>query len=159
MDKLEKIGFTALLSALFAWLGIVAVPFLLLVLLQLIDYGTGLAAAKYRSEKISSYKSFWGIVKKICMWLLVVVGGVMDWLVTYAANNVGIQLEVSFVCAIIVCAWLMINEIISVLENMIDIGVKLPPFMMKFAKRIKGDIEKKADAESKEDSDDGSDNI
>lgn len=58
MDKLEKIGFTALLSALFAWLGVVAVPFLLLVLLQLIDYGTGLAAAKYRSEKISSYKSF-----------------------------------------------------------------------------------------------------
>ena len=57
MDKLEKIGFTALLSALFAWLGVVAVPFLLLVLLQLIDYGTGLAAAKYRSEKISSYKS------------------------------------------------------------------------------------------------------
>ena len=45
MDKLEKIGFTALLSALFAWLGVVAVPFLLLVLLQIIDYGTGLAAA------------------------------------------------------------------------------------------------------------------
>ena len=85
MDKLEKIGFTALLSALFAWLGIVAVPFLLLVLLQLIDYGTGLAAAKYRSEKISSYKSFRGIVKKICMWLLVVVGGVMDWLAAWGA--------------------------------------------------------------------------
>ncbi len=77
MDKLEKVGFTALLSALFAWLGVVAVPFLLLVLLQFkfIDYGTGLAAAKYRSEKISSYKSFRGIVKKVCMWLLVVVGG------------------------------------------------------------------------------------
>ena len=97
MDKIEKIGFTALLSALFAWLGVVAVPFLLLVLLQVIDYGTGLAAAKYRSEKISSYKSFRGIVRKTCMWLLVVVGGVMDWLVTYAANNIGIQLKVSFV--------------------------------------------------------------
>ena len=157
MDKLEKIGFTALLSALFAWLGVVAVPFLLLVLLQLIDYGTGLAAAKYRSEKISSYKSFQGIVKKICMWLLVVVGGVMDWLVTYAANNIGLELEVSFVCAIVVCAWLMCNEVISVLENMIDIGVKLPPFLMKLAKRIKGEIEKKADTE-KEDNSDG-DNI
>lgn len=157
MDKLEKIGITALLSALFAWLGIIAVPFLLLVLLQLIDYGTGLAAAKYRSEKISSYKSFWGIVKKVCMWLLVVVGGVMDWLVTYAANNIGIHIGVSFVCAIVVCAWLMCNEIISVLENMIDIGVKMPPFLLKLAKRIKGDIEKKAD--TKEDNDDGGDNV
>ena len=91
------------------------------------------------------------------MWLLVVVGGVMDWLVTYAANNIGIQLKVSFVCAIVVCAWLMCNEIISVLENMIDIGVKLPPFLMKLAKRIRGDIEKKADTE-KEDND-GSDNL
>lgn len=157
MDKLEKIGVTALLSALFAWLGIIAVPFLLLVLLQLIDYGTGLAAAKCRSEKISSYKSFRGIVKKVCMWLLVVVGGVMDWLITYAANNIGIQIGVSFVCAIVVCAWLMCNEIISVLENMIDIGVKMPPFLLKLAKRIKGDIEKRADTE--EDNDNGSDNV
>lgn len=157
MDKLEKIGVTALLSALFAWLGVVAVPFLLLVLLQIIDYATGLVAAKYRSEKISSYKSFRGIVKKVCMWLLVVVGGVMDWLITYAANNIGLPIKVSFVCAIVVCAWLMCNEIISVLENMIDIGVKLPPFMMKLAKRIKGDIEKKADTQ--EDNDDGGDNL
>lgn len=157
MDKLEKIGVTALLSALFAWLGVVAVPFLLLVLLQLIDYATGLVAAKYRSEKISSYKSFRGIVKKVCMWLLVVVGGVMDWLITYAANNIGLPIKVSFVCAIVVCAWLMCNEIISVLENMIDIGVKLPPFMMKLAQRIKGDIEKKADTE--EDKDNNGDNL
>lgn len=157
MDKLEKIGVTALLSALFAWLGVVAVPFLLLVLLQIIDYGTGLAAAKYRSEKISSYKSFRGIVKKICMWLLVVVGGVMDWLITYAANNIGLSIKVSFVCAIVVCAWLMCNEIISVLENMIDIGVKLPPFMIKLAKRIKGDIEKKSDTQ--EEKSNGDDNL
>lgn len=157
MDKLEKIGVTALLSALFAWLGVVAVPFLLLVLLQIIDYATGLVAAKYRSEKISSYKSFRGIVKKVCMWLLVVVGGVMDWLITYAANNIGLPIKVSFVCAIVVCAWLMCNEIISVMENMIDIGVKLPTFMMKLAKRIKGDIEKKADTQ--EDNDDGGDNL
>lgn len=157
MDKLEKIGVTAILSSLFAWLGVVAVPFLLLVLLQIIDYATGLVAAKYRSEKISSYKSFRGIVKKVCMWLLVVVGGVMDWLITYAANNIGLPIKVSFVCAIVVCAWLMCNEIISVMENMIDIGVKLPPFMMKLAKRIKGDIEKKADTQ--EDNDDGGDNL
>lgn len=157
MDKLEKIGVTALLSALFAWLGVVAVPFLLLVVLQIIDYATGLCAAKYRSEKISSYKSFRGIVKKVCMWLLVVVGGVMDWLITYAANNIGLPIKVSFVCAIVVCAWLMCNEIISVLENMIDIGVKLPPFMMKLAKRIKGDIEKKADTQ--EEKSNGDDNL
>ncbi len=152
MDKLEKIGFTALISALCAWLGMIAVPILLLVLLQLIDYGTGLVAAKYRSEVISSYKSFRGIAKKVCMWLLVAVGGVMDWLITYAVYSMGLNIKVTFVCAVVVCVWLMCNEIISVLENMIDIGVKLPPFLLKLAKRIRSDIEKKADTD-KEDND------
>ena len=145
MDKAEKIGFTAIFSAIFAWLGIVAVPFLLLVTLNIIDYATGLVAAKYRSEKISSYRSFKGIAKKICMWLLIAVGGVLDWLITYAAQNIGIDIGVSFVVAIIVAVWLMCNEIISILENMLDIGVRLPPFMVKIAERIKGEVEKAAE--------------
>lgn len=145
MDKAEKIGLTALLSALFSWLGLVAVPFLLMVVLQIIDYATGLCAAKYRSEKISSYKSFRGIVKKVCMWLLVVVGGVLDWIITYAAENAGINLGVSFVVACVVCVWLMVNEIISILENMTDIGVQFPPFLMKIAQHIRAKSEEKGD--------------
>lgn len=146
MDKMEKIGITALLSALFAWLGIVAVPFLLLVLLQIIDYATGLCAAKYRDEAISSYRSIKGIIKKVCMWLLVVVGGVLDWVITYAAESAGISFGVSFLFACLVCVWLMVNEIISILENMTDIGVKFPPFLLKIAQHIKAEAEKQGDA-------------
>ena len=153
MDKAEKIGITAILSAIFAWLGLVAVPFLLLVSLNIIDYATGLVAAKYRSEKISSYRSFKGIAKKICMWLLIVVGGVLDWLITYAAQNIGFDIGVSFLVAIVVAVWLMCNEIISILENMIDIGVKLPPFLMRLAERIKGGVEKAAELPEDKDKD------
>ena len=151
MDKLEKIGVTALLSALFSWLGLVAVPFLLLVLLQIIDYATGLCAAKYRDEAISSYRSIKGIIKKVCMWLLVVVGGVLDWIITYAAENAGISLGVSFVVACVVCVWLMVNEIISILENMTDIGVQFPPFLLKIAQHIKAKSEEKGDINTDED--------
>ena len=151
MDKLEKLGITALLSALFSWLGIIAVPFLLLVALQIIDYATGLCAAKYRNETISSYKSFHGIAKKICMWLLIVVGGILDWLVAYAAANVGLDLSGAVIVATIVCAWLMCSEIISILENMLDIGVQLPSFLLKLTKNIKSKVEKAADKQSEED--------
>ena len=151
MDKLEKIGITALLSALFSWLGLIAVPFLLLVLLQIIDYATGLCAAKYRDEAISSYRSIKGIIKKVCMWLLVVVGGVLDWIITYAAENAGISLGVSFVVACVVCVWLMVNEIISILENMTDIGVQFPPFLMKLAKHIRAKSEEKGDIDTDKD--------
>lgn len=148
MDKLEKIGITALLSALFSWLGLIAVPFLLLVVLQIIDYATGLCAAKYRDEAISSYRSIKGIIKKVCMWLLVVVGGVLDWIITYAAENAGISIGVSFVVACVVCVWLMVNEIISILENMTDIGVQFPPFLLKIAQHIKAKSEETGGTDS-----------
>jgi Phage-related holin (Lysis protein) len=66
MDKLKG-SIIAVFTALSAWLGFLAVPVLLLVAVNVIDYGTGLAAAKYRDQKISSYKGFRGIAKKVCM--------------------------------------------------------------------------------------------
>lgn len=158
MDKVEKIGATALLSALFTWLGVIAVPFLLLVMLQIIDYTTGVFAAKYRSEAITSYKSFQGIARKICMWLLVLVGGALDWLITYTSGSLGMQIS-SIVVATIVCVWLMCNEIISILENMADIGVKVPLFLLKTVEKIRDKAESEADIGdsngNKEDNDDG----
>ncbi len=157
MDKLERIGITALLSALFSWLTVVAVPMILLVVLQLIDYATGLCAAKYRNEHISSYKSFNGIAKKICMWLLVVVGGIVDWLIVYGSTSIGITLPLNGIVAIAVCVWLMCNEIISVLENMIDIGVRLPKFMLRITKHIQSKVEGAVDVTADEDEGGGAD--
>jgi len=149
MVRQIKLGLTALFSALFAWMGLIAVPFLMLVALQLIDYATGLCAAKYRSESISSYRSLRGIAKKVCMWLLIIVGGVLDWLIVYTAAGVGLQLGTSVVVAVIVCAWLMCNEIISILENMLDIGVQLPPFLEGITKHIRSKVEESADTKRK----------
>ena len=81
------------------------------------------------------------------MWLLIVVGGVLDWLIVYVAGTVGIDLGISVIVAIIVCAWLMCNEIISILENMIDIGVQMPAFLMKITKHIQSKVEESSDIE------------
>lgn len=64
MKRVKEISVTvgALLAS---WLGILYVPMLILIACNIIDYITGLCAAKYRSEAISSYKSFRGIAKKI----------------------------------------------------------------------------------------------
>ena len=120
---------------------------LILILCNVIDYGTGLCAAKYRDETIKSYKSIRGIAKKVCMWLLVAVGAMLDWLLQYAAETVGITIGLNFVVASIVAVWLIANEIISILENVKDIGAPLPPFLMKIASNIKSQAEKKAESE------------
>ena len=143
MDKI-KTWFIAIFTALSAWLGILAIPMLILVLLNITDYGTGLAAAKYRGKKISSEIGLQGIAKKICMWLVVGLGAAVDWLLTYASQQAGITLPFSFVVASLVAVWLICNEIISILENMVDIGVELPPFLAPLVKNIKKQVEDKA---------------
>lgn len=140
MEKM-KMAVIAALSALMAWMGVLAVPVLLLVGCNLIDYVTGRLAAKYRTQEITSYKGLKGIIKKVCMWLLIVVGAVVDVLINYALENIGAGFELPFIVAVVVAVWLLVNEIISILENVMDIGVTIPPFLLPLVKNIKRQIE------------------
>jgi toxin secretion/phage lysis holin len=130
-------------TALSAWLGILYVPAMILFVCNIIDYVTGICAAGYRKENVSSYRSFRGIAKKICMWLLIAVGAMLDILLEYAAKNVGISLGGEYIAGSLAAVWLIANEVISILENIRDIGTPLPPFLMTIAGNIKGKAEDK----------------
>lgn len=142
MDKV-KASFVAAFSVIFGWLGILAVPVLILAGLNFTDYITGILASKRRNELVTSDKGLWGIVKKVGMWILVGLGWAMDVLINYAGQYVGMSIKLPFVVATIVAVWLICNEIISILENLLDIGVAMPPFLMPLAKMIKGQVEDK----------------
>ena len=124
-----KLFITALFAGLTAWLGALAFPVYILVLLNIIDYFTGLTAAPYRKEKRNSTKGFRGIAKKVCMWVLVGLGAILDWLLGYAAGTIGIVMPFNFLLGSAVAIWLICNEVISILENIGDIGVKVPGFL------------------------------
>nr|DAJ10310.1 MAG TPA: holin [Caudoviricetes sp.] len=145
MDKIKAV-FVGIFTTLSAWLGILAIPVYLLVCCNVIDYGTGIAAAKYRGQAVNSYVGFRGIAKKVCMWLLVGVGAIFDILLAYAAEQAGIVLNFGYAIACLVAIWLICNELISILENMADIGVNLPPFLMRFVDNLKSQVETKAEA-------------
>lgn len=157
MEKIKAVT-TAALSALMARLGILAVPVFLMVACNIIDYATGLAAAGCRSEKIESYKGLRGIIRKICMWLLVLVGSLIDILIRYTVECAGIGISVPFLVATVVAVWIVVNEMISILENITDTGVRMPPFLMPLVRRIRRQIEETADiAESAGKEGDGED--
>ena len=144
MDKV-KVTIWAVISAIMGWLGILAVPVFLLVGCNIVDYITGLMAAPYRDDGcISSYKGIKGIIKKVCLWILVLVGAWVDILINYAVECAGINITIPFIVATLVAVWLIVNEIISILENIIDIGVKIPPFLLPVVKYIKKQTEDKA---------------
>ncbi len=132
---------TIIISAIMDFLGILAIPVFLMVGCNLIDYITGLIASKYRNEKMNSYKGMRGIAKKVCMWLLVVVGAIVDELIKYATQTMGFNIQIPFIVATLVAVWIVVNEIISILENIVDIGIDLPPFLMPIVRRIKKEVE------------------
>ncbi len=139
-----KAFFTTIFSLISSILGVLAVPVILMVGCNIIDYATGLMASPYRDEDINSYKSIRGIMKKVCMWLLVVVGAIIDQLLIYASNTVGVTMPFTFLVACIVSIWIICNEIISILENIKDMGVALPGFLEPLVKNIKSQVEDKA---------------
>ena len=119
---------TAIGSTLSSLLGVLYIPTLLRVLCNIIDYATGLMAAKYRADgTISSYKRFRGIAK----------------LILYASQTAGITLPFTFLISCIVAIWITCNELISILENIVDIGVTIPTFLLPLVKNIKSQTEEK----------------
>lgn len=137
-------------TTLTAWLGHLAIPMYVLVACNVVDYLTGLMAAPHRGEHPNSYKGFNGIAKKVCMWILVGVGAMIDILITYAAEQVSPGFMEPFIVAIVVALWLAFNEMISILENIRDIGVVLPPFLLKLVKLLKKKTEDVVDKEIKD---------
>ena len=141
MNVNYKFIFAAAFGFLSSLLGVLAMPVLLVVLCNIIDYATGLMASPYRSQDINSYKSIRGIGKKICMWLLIVVGVIIDQTLLYASDTVGIRMPFTFLVACIVALWIICNEIISILENIKDMEVELPAFLEKLTQNIKSQVE------------------
>lgn len=150
MERAKTI-IVAIWSIIMSALGILAIPVMLLITCNIIDYATGLIASKFRNQEIDSYKGIKGIAKKICMWLLVGVGVIVDQLLSYSADVVGITLPFTFLVACVVAIWLICNEIISILENINDIGVTLPPFLQPIVKNLKSQVEQKTTIDNQED--------
>lgn len=123
------------------------IPAILLVLSNVIDYVTALISLKIRGLPWDSSVGIKGIFKKVLMWLLVMVGAIFDMLIIYASEVVGIEAPFAFLIASVVAIWLICNELISILENIKDCGVKLPPFLEPIIKATQEKVEEKAKVE------------
>ena len=146
MDKV-KVIVTAVLAAVSSFLGVLYVPVMLLVLFNVIDYITGLFAAKNRGQKISSYQGIHGIAKKVAMYLLIMVAWGIDMLLISTGEMLGVESPLKFAIACVVSVWLVLNEALSIIENMIDMGVPMPPFLKPLIENLKTKVEEKTEEE------------
>ena len=140
-NKELQMFISAAFAGLLYYLGIVAVPIIMLIGAMIIDYATGMMAAWTNSE-LSSKRGVKGIVKKVGYLALVVAAMILDWLIYQGLQQINLDLHYSVFFAVLVAVWLIINELISTLENLSRMGVPIPNFMKKLIDRLKTTVEK-----------------
>ena len=149
-ERSLQVIFTAALAALTSYLGVIAIPVIILTAAMITDYITGMISAWHSSE-LSSKKGIFGIIKKTSYLALVCVGMGVDWLIYSGLKQVGIiDLNYTIFFGLLVTIWLIINELISILENLGSIGVPLPKFLFAVIKRLKNHTECVVESEDKE---------
>ena len=139
------------LGGLSAYMRVMFVPLVVLIGVMIVDYMSGMLKA-WGNDELSSKVGLRGIVKKLSYLMLVCVAGVVDWLLWSGLRQVGISLDFGFCFGLIVTIWLIINELISILENLEALKVPMPAFLKRIIKHLKSAVEVKGDnaAEEKE---------
>ena len=140
--KTIKIGVCSVTAALIGYLQAIAVPLIMLLIAVSCDYVSGMIAA-YSEGTLSSRKGKLGILKKLSYLIVIVAAALLDWILIKGLALIGQGVEIrTFYLAAVVCIWLILNEILSILENLTRIGVPLPSFLAVIAKRLKQTTEK-----------------
>ena len=138
-----KLFFISIGTAISSFFGALFVPILIMVACNTLDFITGIINAKLKGESITSKAFYRGIVKKVCMWLLVVVGVLIDETLKYSLEQFGIALPFSFLVACVVAVWIICNEFLSILENLDQIGIPMPAFLKKLVRYLQHQTENK----------------
>ena len=132
---------SAAVAALACYLGTLLVPLIMLIVVMILDYVTGMMKA-WITSTLSSRTGVKGIVKKLLYFVAVCVAMVCDWLIGSGLATAGVD-GINFVfISVLVIVWLILNELISILENLAAIGVPLPAFLVKLIHRLKVSTEK-----------------
>ena len=119
-------------------------PVVVLFLVMTVDYISGMVRSWINGE-LCSRIGVLGIVKKISYLLAVVVAIVADWVIQTAAGELGADFSGFFYFGILVTIWLILNECISILENISEIGVPLPSFLITLIQKLKKTTEGKGE--------------
>ena len=126
-----KAAVAVVLGILSTLLGGWDVALQVLVVLVVLDYISGVVAA-FHLKEVNSYKGFWGIVKKIMLFVPVAVATMLDVVI---GQEILRNLAIWFYIA---------NEGISILENLGKVGVLVPPGITDALEQLKGKGEKQS---------------
>lgn len=159
MKKEYLLTAKGMLSAGGAWisnkLGILFPVLILLTGMMVLDYISGLAASKKEAlENPDNPKLGWsskkgqiGIFKKLGYIIAVAVAMAIDFLIFKVAAQLGVTMPSGTFFGLLTAVWLVLNELLSLVENAGRMGAPVPEFLSKIIIVLKTKVEKKGEDE------------
>lgn len=127
MDNYNAIvgGIVAVLTMIFGehWM-----LFAAFFLFNVLDFITGIMKSKI-TKKENSVKGWKGVLKKLGYWIMILVAFVASTIFIEIGKTLGIDLTVTTMLGWFVLASLAINEIRSILENLVEAGFNVPKIL------------------------------
>lgn len=139
-----EVSLTAGVAALGAWMlarvGALLPVLLVLLAVMVLDYITGMVKAGI-SGNLNSTRGWQGLLKKLMYAVTVAIAMVADYLLYIGGSQIGIDMHESAYFGTLVSIWLIINECISILENLSEIGVPMPGFLGRILQRVQDKVD------------------
>lgn len=147
----------AFLTAIGTWisakLGVLEPVLIVLLIMMVIDYITGMLASKQEAIDHpddpaygwNSKKGAKGIIKKVGYLCIIAVAIVVDYIILHVANAMGMAVTVKAFFALMVAVWYVLNEMLSITENAGRMGAPVPEWLSKYIAVLKETIDHKTE--------------
>ena len=144
MDIAIHSGVTILLAWITAETEAMFPVMVILLCCMVIDFISG-CIANGRVEGLSSKAGVKGVIKKVGYLCVISVAMFFDYLIMYSLNLMNIQYSIRMFFGLLVTVWFILNELLSILENVSKLGVPIPDFLTQYVKEVRGKINKKGE--------------
>ena len=142
MNNITKWLWSVIAGAVAAFFGQYGLFIVFVAVAVVLDVVTGLIKAKVTGEGLSSQKANKGFWKKISLFVGLLFGIFLDYATAMVIVHAGVNLSVDMPFALIICAYIILNESISIGENLIAIDPgNMPPWVVRLLRGSKGKIE------------------
>lgn len=105
--------------------------FVILAAFMVLDYITGIVSGLLKNGGFNYRKGIKGIVKKVMYLILILVSILIEFLIEYLTTDAGIYVYVENSLTMAMYIYLIGTEGLSIIQNLIILGIPIPKFMIK----------------------------
>jgi toxin secretion/phage lysis holin len=148
-DIMEQKGFLVLFGVVVSFItGSISIPMIVLLILIILDYILGIAAAIKLDEKFDWKIAIWGAVKKVGYAVVILFAILVDLLLIQGINEIGLNVPLRAIFSVAATVYLCGIEFFSGCRHLIILGVPVPKFLIKFAEFLTEKTEQVMEHES-----------